>query len=44
MIKLIFREESEIVKALLILLIELFKYFLEVTLIIIIILVMKSIL
>jgi len=44
LIRLILREEIEIVKALLILLIELFRYLLEVALITIIILVMKSIL
>jgi hypothetical protein len=43
-IRLILREETEIAKALLILLIELFRYLLEVTLTTIIILVTKSIL
>jgi len=42
-IRLILREEKETVKALLILLIELFRYLLEVALIMIIILVTKSI-
>jgi hypothetical protein len=41
LIRLIPREEIEIAKALLILLIELFRYLLEVTLIIIIISIMK---
>jgi hypothetical protein len=44
LIRLILREEIEIVKALLILLIELFRYLLEVALITIIILVINSIL